>query len=106
MSRGSLGARGCCAQLGISWADTYIAPVFWFGFPAILKRSFECGFALGDAYTCALEGWQGQVKGRALLLCHKKALIMSATLFSEAGYAADWQAPMTRIEATFSIILR
>ncbi len=70
MRRGSLGVKGCCAQLGISWADTYISPVFWFGFPAILKGWVERVFALGDAYTFAPEGWQGQVKGRAPLLHH------------------------------------
>ena len=84
-------------------ALAFIAPVFWLGFPAILKGWFERVFALGDAYTLAPEGWQGQVKGRVPLLHHKKALIMSTTMFSEADYAAEWQAPMRRIIDDWSL---
>lgn len=73
----------------------FIAPVFWLGFPAILKGWFERVFAYGDAYALTTEGWKGHARGRVPLLEHKKALVISTTLFSEQDYRADWEAPMT-----------
>jgi NAD(P)H dehydrogenase (quinone) len=75
----------------------FIAPVFWLHFPAILKGWFERVFAYGDAYALTSEGWRGDVKGRVPLLHHEKALVISTTLFQEADYKADWQAPTARI---------
>ncbi len=31
------------------------------------------------------------------LLHHEKALVISTTLFNEANYKADWEAPMARL---------
>ena len=42
----------------------FVAPVFWMGFPAILKGWFERVFAYGFAYTLNREGWQGDLDGR------------------------------------------
>jgi NAD(P)H dehydrogenase (quinone) len=83
----------------LKWAEglTFIAPVFWLHFPAILKGWFERVFAYGDAYALTPEGWRGDVKGRIPLLQHEKALVISTTLFKEEDYKADWEAPMTRI---------
>jgi NAD(P)H dehydrogenase (quinone) len=75
----------------------FIAPTFWLHFPAILKGWFERVFAYGDAYALTPVGWSGDAKGRVPLLHHKKALVISTTLFSEEDYKADWEAPMTRI---------
>ncbi len=75
----------------------FIAPVFWLGFPAILKGWFERVFSYGDAYALTAEGWRGEVKGRVPLLRHEKALVISTTLFREEDYKAEWQEPMTRI---------
>ena len=75
----------------------FIAPVFWLGFPAILKGWFERVFAYGDAYALTSEGWEGHSRGRVPLLRHDKALVMSTTLFCEEDYRAVWGAPMERI---------
>jgi NAD(P)H dehydrogenase (quinone) len=75
----------------------FIAPVFWLGFPAILKGWFERVFAYGDAYALKPEGWRGESSGRVPLLQHEKALVISTTLFREADYKAQWEMPMTRI---------
>lgn len=75
----------------------FIAPVFWLGFPAILKGWFERVFSYGDAYALTSEGWAGSDKGRIPLLKHQKALVISTTLFREEDYQAKWKEPMTRI---------
>jgi NAD(P)H dehydrogenase (quinone) len=75
----------------------FISPVFWLHFPAIMKGWFERVFAYGDAYGLTMDGWGGHANGRVPLLQHEKALVINTTLFSEADYKADWEAPMTRI---------
>jgi NAD(P)H dehydrogenase (quinone) len=75
----------------------FIAPVFWLGFPAILKGWFERVFSYGDAYALTAEGWDGYTRGRVPLLKHEKALVISTTLFREEEYRAFLQEPMTRI---------
>jgi len=75
----------------------FIAPVFWLGFPAILKGWFERVFSYGDAYALTSEGWDGYAKGRVPLLHHEKALVISTTLFREEEYKAKWEKPMTLI---------
>jgi NAD(P)H dehydrogenase (quinone) len=74
----------------------FIAPVFWLGFPAILRGWFERVFAYGDAYALTADGWNGNVRGRIPMLRHEKALVISTTMFSEEDYKAGWEAPMTR----------
>ena len=51
-------------------AFIFIAPVYWMGFPAILKGWFERVFAYGFAYTLDPEGWNGHLSGRVPLLRH------------------------------------
>jgi NAD(P)H dehydrogenase (quinone) len=75
----------------------FIAPVFWLGFPAILKGWFERVFSYGDAYALNPEGWAGRVRGRVPLLRHEKALVISTTLFSEEDYKNALAAPMKAI---------
>jgi NAD(P)H dehydrogenase (quinone) len=75
----------------------FVAPVLWLHFPAILKGWFERVFAYGDAYALTADGWRGDVRGRVPLLHHEKALVISTTLFREADYKADWEAPMSKI---------
>lgn len=83
------------AQVKAAEGLAFIAPVYWLGFPAILKGWFERVFAYGDAYALTREGWNGHSSGRVPLLQHKKALVISTTLFSEQDYRAEWEAPMT-----------
>ena len=78
-------------------AMAFIAPVYWLGFPAILKGWFERVFSYGNAFALDRNGWDGEVRGRIGLLRHEKALVMTPTLFSQEDYEADWQEPMRRI---------
>ena len=61
-------------------------PVFWLGFPAILKGWIERVFAYGFAYYLTPEGWNGDLQGRVPLLHHEKALVISTTYFGEDDY--------------------
>lgn len=63
-----------------------IAPVWFVGFPAILKGWIERVFTYGFAYSLTPAGWQGEIGGRVPLLKHEKALIISTTLFNEKAY--------------------
>jgi NAD(P)H dehydrogenase (quinone) len=78
-------------------AMAFIAPVYWLGFPAILKGWLERTFSYGRAFALDSDGWNGHVRGRIGLLEHDKALVMTPTLFSEEDYEADWREPMRRI---------
>ena len=78
-------------------AMAFIAPMWWLGFPAILKGWFERTFSYGNAFALDEDGWEGHVRGRIGLLKHKKALLMTPTLFSQEDYDAEWREPMRRI---------
>lgn len=67
-------------------ALAFVAPIYWMGFPAILKGWIERVFSYGFAYSLTPNGWQGDVSGRVPLLKHKKALILSTTFFQESDY--------------------
>lgn len=89
----------------VAWADglAFIAPVFWMGFPAILRGWFERVFTLGFAYDLRPEGWRGDLAGRVPLLRHQKALIISTTLFDEAAYAGPMGAAMKTTMDDFAL---
>lgn len=78
-------------------AMAFIAPVWWMGFPAILKGWLERTMSYGNAFALDEHGWEGYVSGRIGLLKHEKALIMTPTLFSEEDYDAEWREPMRHI---------
>jgi NAD(P)H dehydrogenase (quinone) len=63
-----------------------IAPVWFVGFPAILKGWIERVFTHGFAFSFKPEGWQGEIQGRIPLFKHQKALIITTTLFNEKAY--------------------
>jgi NAD(P)H dehydrogenase (quinone) len=75
----------------------FVTPVFWMGFPAILKGWFERVFAYGFAYTLTPEGWKGDLDGRVPLLTHRKGLIVSPTFFTEEEYGKGWRAAMDTV---------
>ena len=54
-------------QEKVAWAEglIFVAPVFWMGFPAILKGWLERVFAYGFAYTLTPAGWQGDLEALA-----------------------------------------
>jgi NAD(P)H dehydrogenase (quinone) len=72
----------------VSRADAlaFIAPVFWVGFPAMLKGWVERVFTYGFAFRLTADGWNGDLRGRIPLLHHSKALLMSTTFFDQNVY--------------------
>jgi NAD(P)H dehydrogenase (quinone) len=77
-------------QKKVAWAEAlvFISPVYFVGFPAIMKGWIERVFTLGFAFGLRPEGWRGDVKGRVPLLKHKKALIINTTIFNQQAYDA------------------
>jgi NAD(P)H dehydrogenase (quinone) len=67
-------------------ALAFIAPVYFVGFPAILKGWIERVFTLGFAFALTPEAWKGDIRGRIPLLTHEKALIIQTTIFDSAAY--------------------
>lgn len=63
-----------------------ISPVWFVGFPAILKGWIERVFTLGFAFSLTSAGWRGDIEGRIGLLKHEKALIINTTIFNEKSY--------------------
>jgi len=86
-------------QRKIAQADglAIIAPVWFVGFPAILKGWIERVFTYGFAYSLTAEGWEGEISGRIPLFRQEKALIMSTTLFNERAYHAGLGDAMKRL---------
>jgi NAD(P)H dehydrogenase (quinone) len=64
----------------------FISPVYFVGFPAILKGWIDRVFSLDFAFGLTPEGWKGDINGRVPLLKHEKALIINTTLFNEEAY--------------------
>jgi NAD(P)H dehydrogenase (quinone) len=75
-------------------AMAFISPVYFVGFPAILKGWIERVFTLGFAFGLTPDGWRGDIHGRLPLLRHKKALIINTTIFNEQSYKGDLAAAM------------
>ncbi len=86
-------------QRKIAAADglAFIAPVWFVGYPAILKGWIERVFTLGFAFGLSEAGWHGDVRGRIPLLKHRKALIINTTLFDEETYRAGFKDAMGRL---------
>jgi NAD(P)H dehydrogenase (quinone) len=78
-------------------ALAFISPVYFVGFPAILKGWIERVFTLGFAFELSPEGWAGDVDGRIPLLKHQKALIINTTIFDERSYHTGIEQAMTRL---------
>ena len=86
-------------QRKVAEADglAFISPVYFVGFPAILKGWIERVFTLGFAFELSSEGWAGDVDGRIPLLKHQKALIINTTIFDEKSYETGIEQAMTRL---------
>lgn len=76
------------AKVARAEALAFIAPVYFVGFPAMLKGWIERVFTLGFAFGLTPEGWRGDVRGRVPLLQHRKALIIQTSLFDKRTYQA------------------
>ena len=83
-------------QARVARADAlaFVAPVYFVGFPAILKGWIERVFSLGFAFGMTADAWRGDLAGRVPLLTHEKALIMQTTIWDEASYEAGLKAAM------------
>jgi NAD(P)H dehydrogenase (quinone) len=81
----------------------FVAPVYWMGFPAILKGWFERVFAYGFAYTLTPEGWQGDLQGRVPLLSQDKALILTPTFFTQEEYDKGWREAMDTVISSWGL---
>ena len=78
-----------------------IAPIWFVGFPAILKGWIERVFTYGFAFSFTPEGWQGEMGGRVPLFKHQKALIISTTMFNEKAYQGGLGQAMKRLMDDF-----
>ncbi len=84
-------------------ALAFVAPLYFVGFPAILKGWIERVFTLDFAFALKPEAWRGDIRGRMPLLEHKKALIMSTTIFDERSYAAELGPAMKTLIDDFAL---
>jgi NAD(P)H dehydrogenase (quinone) len=84
-------------------ALAFIAPVYFVGFPAMLKGWIERVFTLGFAYGLTAEGWKGDISGRVPLLTHNKTLIIQTTIFDERAYQAGLRDAMTLLMDEFAL---
>jgi NAD(P)H dehydrogenase (quinone) len=78
-------------------ALVFISPVWFLGFPAILKGWFDRVFTLGFAFGLSAAGWRGDIAGRIPLLTHEKALIINTTIFNEETYQLGFGDAMKRL---------
>jgi NAD(P)H dehydrogenase (quinone) len=81
----------------------FVAPVFWMGFPAILKGWIERVFTYGFAYTLTPEGWRGDLDGRIPMLTQEKGLILTPTFFTEQEYDTGWREAMDTVLCDWSL---
>jgi NAD(P)H dehydrogenase (quinone) len=91
------------AKVARAQALAFIAPVYFMGFPAILKGWIERVFTLGFAFGLTPEGWRGDIRGRLPLLRHEKALIMQSTIWDERAYQEGLAAAMKLLVAEYCL---
>ncbi|WP_018612262.1 NAD(P)H-dependent oxidoreductase [Segetibacter koreensis] len=84
-------------------ALVFISPVWFVGFPAILKGWIERVFTLGFAFSLTSAGWHGDITGRLPLLKHAKALIISTTIFNKEAYEAGLSEAMKKLIDEFAL---
>jgi NAD(P)H dehydrogenase (quinone) len=84
-------------------ALAFIAPVYFIGFPAILKGWIERVFTPWFAFVLTPEAWRGDVGGRIPLLTHEKALIIQTTIFDKAEYDAGLRDAMRVLMDEFGL---
>jgi NAD(P)H dehydrogenase (quinone) len=80
----------------------FISPIWFVGFPAILKGWIERVYTPGFAFGLSMDGWKGDLKGRIPLLKHEKVLIMSTTLFNQEAYEAGLKDALKRLIDDFA----
>lgn len=92
-------------QKKVAAADAlaFISPLYFVGFPAILKGWIERVFCLGFAFGLTPEAWRGDVNGRQPLLHHRKALIINTTIFDERSYSTGLGDAMAQLIDEYSL---
>ncbi len=92
-------------QEKVAHADAlaFVAPLYFVGFPAILKGWIERVFTLDFAFALEPEGWRGDIRGRVPLLTHEKALILSTTIFDQRSYEAELGPAMKTLIDDFAL---
>ena len=91
------------AKVANAQALVFIAPMYFVGFPAILKGWIERVFTLDFAFGLSAEGWRGDIGGRVPLLKHDKALIIQPTIFDERSYRAGLKDAITVLVDEFAL---
>jgi NAD(P)H dehydrogenase (quinone) len=84
-------------------ALAFVSPLYFVGFPAILKGWIERVFTLGFAFALKPEAWRGDIRGRMPLLKQKKALVMTTTIFDERSYEAELGPAMKTLIDDFAL---
>ncbi len=105
--RASRGPNDVAAQQQkVARADAlvFISPVYFMGFPAILKGWIERVFTLGFAFALKPEAWRGDIRGRLPLLTHEKALIINTTIWDEQSYDAGLRDAMKALVDEYALI--
>ncbi len=80
----------------------FISPIWFVGFPAILKGWIERVYTPGFAFGLSMDGWNGNLKGRIPLLKHEKVQIISTTLFNQEAYDAGLRESLKRLVDDFA----
>jgi NAD(P)H dehydrogenase (quinone) len=84
-------------------ALAFISPLYFVGFPAILKGWIGRVFTLGFAFRLRPEAWRGDIGGRVPLLNHQKALIINTTIFNEDSYRSGLGEAMKTLIDDFAL---
>jgi len=101
--RGPRDVRRHQARVARAEALAFISPVWFVGFPAIMKGWIERVFTLQFAFSLSSAGWHGDIDGRIPLLRHEKALIISTTIFNERAYDAGLRDAMRKLIDEFAL---
>jgi NAD(P)H dehydrogenase (quinone) len=92
-------------QARVAWAEAlaFISPVWFVGFPAIMKGWIERVFTVKFAFSLSSAGWHGDIGGRIPLLRHERALIISTTIFNREAYDAGLREAMRKLIDEFAL---
>ena len=101
--RGPKDVREQQEKVARAQALVFISPVWFVGFPAILKGWIERVFTLGFAFSLTSAGWRGDIRGRLPLLKYDKALIINTTIFNEEAYQAGLGEAMKSLIDEFTL---
>ena len=85
------------AKVAAADALAFVAPIHFCNFPSILKGWIDRVWTLDFAFGLTSAGWHGDINGRIPLLHHKRALIMTSTIFDKNAYDAGVRDAITRV---------